>query len=184
MQVVIHGATDTKQDTKVVLKPSLNFMRKMQASFDSYYSDEPDNTPYPQHTPTTTKPQTPQIAVKQKNDLQEDKNTKKIVIETKNSMEDIKDAERRFEKNNSPALSLFLARQYYARKQYHKAYNYALITNQLDKEIEDSWLIFSKSLVKLGKKNKAIQALSEYIKYSHSSNAALLLDAIKTGKFQ
>ena len=99
-------------------------------------------------------------------------------------MQDILDAERRFKQHNSPALSLFLARQYYARKQYKKSYNYALITNQLDKEVEDSWLIFARSLVKLGKKEKAIKTLKEYIRYSNSTNAKLLLSEITNGKFE
>lgn len=58
------------------------------------------------------------------------------------------------------------------------------MTNQLDKNNEDSWLIFSRSLVKLGKPKQATKALSEYIKYSHSNNAEILLNDIATGKFK
>jgi hypothetical protein len=39
-------------------------------------------------------------------------------------------------------------------------------------------------LVKLGKKQKAIEALRAYIKVSNSNNARLLLDNIRTGKFK
>jgi len=70
------------------------------------------------------------------------------------------------------------------QRHYEKASNYALITNQLNKEIEDSWLIFAKSLVKRGKKEKAIQLLREYINKSHSTNAAILLNNIQSGEFQ
>ncbi len=91
---------------------------------------------------------------------------------------------KRFKKTNNPILSLFLAKQYYKRKEYYKAYNYALITNQIDSTIEESWIVFAKSLVKLGKKEKAIQTLRAYIASSRSTKAEILLNNILTGKFK
>jgi len=89
-----------------------------------------------------------------------------------------------FQKDRSPALSLFLAKKYYEIGDYHQAYNYALITNRMNKEIEESWLIFAKSLVKLNKKNKAIGILRKYIQKTHSSNAEILLQEIHAGAFK
>ncbi|WP_428737151.1 tetratricopeptide repeat protein [Sulfurimonas sp.] len=177
----------TTSTKKVVLKPSLEFIKNIEESSDGYYHNIPEeetfNTAYVDPKPKKN--------VQQKTDADEENEVvitsekpKKIVIAKETNMEDIKDAEKRFKQNNNPALSLFLAKQYYAKGDYSKSYNYALKTNQLDKDNEDSWLIFSRSLVKLGKPDLAKKALKEYIKYSHSSNAQLLLDDIMTGKFQ
>jgi len=99
-----------------------------------------------------------------------------ITIMKQDTTKDIQNILHRFQEERNPALSLFLAKKYYELGDYEKASNYALITNQLNKEIEDSWLIFAKSLVKRGKKEKAIQLLREYINKSHSTNAAILLN--------
>ena len=107
-----------------------------------------------------------------------------ITIMKQDTTKDIQNILHRFQEDKNPALSLFLAKKYYELGDYEKASNYALITNQLNKEIEDSWLIFAKSLVKRGKKEKAIQLLREYINKSHSTNAAILLNNIQSGEFQ
>jgi tetratricopeptide (TPR) repeat protein len=107
-----------------------------------------------------------------------------ITIKRRESQKDIQEVIARFQKNNNPALSLFVAKKYYELGNYKQAYNYALVTNKINSHIEQSWLIFAKSLVKLGKKEQAIRTLQEYIKYSHSSNAQVLLDEIQRGKFK
>ncbi|MDF1876038.1 hypothetical protein JHD48_09845, partial [Sulfurimonas sp. SAG-AH-194-I05] len=50
--------------------------------------------------------------------------------------------------------------------------------------IDESWIIFAKSLVKLNKKDKAIQVLNKYIQFSHSPSAKALLKNIKSGKIR
>jgi len=107
-----------------------------------------------------------------------------IIIERKETKNDINEIIKRFKKNHNPALSLFIAKKYYELGDYHKAYNYALITNQINEDIEDSWIIFAKSLVKMKKKNTAVKTLREYIRYSHSSSAEILLNEILSGKFR
>jgi tetratricopeptide (TPR) repeat protein len=91
---------------------------------------------------------------------------------------------KRFEKLKNPALSLFIAKKYYVKGNYQEAYNYALETNRLNPEIEESILIFSKSLVKLGKKEDAISTLKAYLNKSNSTEATILLDKIEKGKFK
>lgn len=110
--------------------------------------------------------------------------SKKINISKKNTQNDIAGVIKRFKKNSSPALSLFIAKKYYEIGDYHNAYNYALITNEINRDIESSWIIFSKSLVKLGKKEMAIKTLLEYTKESKSDAAKILLDEITSGKFK
>ena len=107
-----------------------------------------------------------------------------ITIMKQNTSKDIQNILHRFQEDKNPALSLFLAKKYYELGNYKQASNYALITNQLNQEIEDSWLIFAKSLVKMGKRKKAIKLLREYINKSHSTNASILLDNILSGEFQ
>jgi len=107
-----------------------------------------------------------------------------IKIVRQRTQKDIKEVIKRFEKNHNPALSLFIARQYYKIKEYKKAYNYALITNGINNDIEESWIIFAKSLVKLHKKNIAIKMLRKYIDHSNSYRATTLLDDIYSGQFR
>ncbi|MDA3947149.1 MAG: hypothetical protein PF439_10780 [Helicobacteraceae bacterium] len=90
---------------------------------------------------------------------------------------------RRFNNQANPALSLFIAKNYYDLGNYQESYNYALATNKLNPNIEDSILIFSRSLVKLGQKEKAIDTLESYIKKSGSYKAKMLLSEIKKGNF-
>ncbi len=91
---------------------------------------------------------------------------------------------KRFEKQKKPALSLFIAKKYYEQGNYQEAYNYALETNKINPEIEDSILIFCQSLVKLGNKEKAVATLQAYLQKSYSIQASILLNEIQTGKFK
>jgi hypothetical protein len=117
---------------------------------------------------------------------EENQSTKQasINITRKTTEDDLKNVIKRFNKSNNPALSLFIARKYYELGQYKKSYNYALITNEINSDIESCWIIFAKSLVKLNQKEKAIQTLKKYINHSGSSRATALLDRITTGKFE
>lgn len=92
-----------------------------------------------------------------------------------------KDVERRFEQTHDTDDSLFLAKSYYSKKNYKKAEYWALQTNKVNGNIEESWLIFAKSKVKLGRKNEAIHILTNYIKKSNSAEAQSLLNKIKKG---
>jgi len=92
-----------------------------------------------------------------------------------------KDVERRFEQSHDTDDSLFLAKSYYNKKNYKKAEYWALQTNKVNGNIEESWLIFVKSKVKLGRKNEAINILMNYIKKSNSAAAKNLLNKIKEG---
>ena len=106
-----------------------------------------------------------------------------MVIQRDDDMKDIQDVIARFKKNKNPALSLFVAKRYYKIGNYQQAYNYALITNELDNNIEDSWLIFAKSLYKLDQKDMAIKTLKAYIQESSSVKARITLDQMEKGTF-
>lgn len=172
---------------KIKLEPSLDFMKKMNNSANPYYRSEPSinnyNAPYEKPTQTEKKTITQKKEVVYE-EIRKEKTQQKINIKRQNTQNDIYDIIKRFKKNNNPALSLFVAKKYYELENYRQAYNYALMTNKINKEIETSWIIFAKSLVKLGKKDKATKTLKEYVKHSNSNRASILLDEIQSGKFK
>jgi len=204
------STTSIKENKTHVLKPSMNFMKNLQSETPHYYNYEEESikkqnkkrtyisqqkAPVEEYievqapvTETKTKPETPK---KVATPIQATTTTKivpevksQITIKRRESQNDIKDVIKRFQKNNNPALSLFVAKKYYELGNYRQAYNYALVTNKINNDIEESWLIFAKSLVKLGKKDQALKTLQEYINYSHSANAQVLFDEIQRGKFK
>lgn len=173
---------ERNDDQKLVLKPSLNFVNEIGDSMVTYYDDK---TVKPQTTkPKPVQKQEIKVPIKQKPNKVEEQPQNEITIKTKKVDNDLQEVIRRFKKTNNPVLSLFLAKKYYEMKKYNQSYNYALITNQLDSSIEMSWIIFAKSLVKLGQKDMAINTLKSYIKNSNSQTAAALLDEIQSGRFQ
>ena len=157
---------------KVVLQPSLNFI-------DNVVINKPETSKKKiikeKIIEVKPEPIIEKIPVEENVSLQ---------INKQNTSNDINLVIKRFKTNNNPALSLFIAKKYYEIGNFNQAYNYALITNQLNKDIEESWIIFSKSLVKLNKKDKAVEVLKQYVEYSNSSRAEILLSNIISGKFK
>lgn len=90
-----------------------------------------------------------------------------------------KDIEDRFYETREIEDSLFLARSYFNKGNYKKAEYWALQTNKVDDSIEESWLIFAKSKLKLGYKNEAIKILELYLKKYDSREAGRLLEKLK-----
>ncbi|WP_455756533.1 CDC27 family protein [Sulfurimonas sp.] len=179
-KVIVKSGT-TEQNEKLLITPSLKFLRNIQNDSQEYYNEEvivkkEKKIVQEQIVP---KPQVEEITPEE-----EVVKHNTIDITRQNTQEDIQHVIKRFKKSNNPALSLFVAKKYYELGEYNRAYNYALITNELNNNIEDSWIVFSKSLVKLGKKEKAIEILNKYVNNSHSSRAKILLDNIKSGKLK
>jgi hypothetical protein len=94
----------------------------------------------------------------------------------------IESVEENFSKSRSYYDSLYLARAYYKKGNYTKAQKWALVTNDINSKLEESWLIFAKAKAKLGKRSEAQQVLTAYIAKTHSSKAKALLRKIKKGK--
>ena len=177
-----------EEEDKVKLSPSLDFMKKMQNSIQPYYKNEVHSIEYQENNTlkkeslatNRTKIQNPQEQKEEASTIE----VNRINIHRENTKNDISEVIQRFEKSHNPVLSLFVAKKYYELGKYREAYDYALKTNNIDKNIDKSWIIFSKSLVKMGKKDKAVNTLKTYIRYSHSSSALILLNEIKAGKFK
>ncbi len=186
--------TTIERYEELKLKPSLSFMKKIQSSNFPYYQEEVNSKKTNAKKTNKQKEKTLDIAILETPTVESSALTKinndeeltdnRIVIDRHNAKDDINTIIKRFKKNNNPALSLFIAKKYYELGDYHNSYNYALITNQINNSIEDSWIVFSKSLVKLDKKDMAIKTLKDYIKDSYSNNAKILLDDIQSGKFK
>jgi len=176
---------------KVILSPSLNFMRRINTPVNIYTNEE--KIYHIKKIANKKEEPKEELIVEETIEIPIIKEKKEpLIIEKKSSLkitinkdqEDIKHVIKRFKVNNNPALSLFVAKKYYQLGDYHKSYNYALITNQLNNNIEASWIIFAKSLMKLNKKDMAINTLKKYIDNSHSPRAKILLDEIQSGKFK
>ena len=182
----------------VTLKPSMGFMHHIEEDISRQPErrpiDKPVYTappkPLPQRKIVKAEPIVEQPAMPVVTEVVEqpkkviDKPKSQISIITKENENDLKEVIKRFKKNKSPALSLFIAKRYYELGNYQKAYNYALTTNDINSEIEESWIIFAKSLVKLGQKEMAIKTLTTYSKEYDSTEAKILLEEIKKGSFK
>jgi len=176
----------TIKQKRVILSPSLDFMHNIKSENLAYYRDEKSSEPKKRQKKELVKKKhkvVKKIEKRKKAAITADKKSS-INIQRKDDEKDIKDVIKRFKTNHNPALSLFVAKKYYKLGVYDKAYNYALLTNEINNNIEASWIIFSQSLVKMNKKDKAIKTLKEYIAYSNSSRAKQLLDEILSGKFK
>ncbi len=171
------------EDNSLKLAPSLDFMKSMQHSTLPYYKEEPAIENEGVSVIIEEVQELEPVEEIQQEAVAEEE-IKQIIIKRRDASSDIRDIIKRFKKNNNPALSLFVAKKYYELGEYHKAYNYALITNQIDRDIDASWIIFAKSLVKLKQKDMAIKTLKQYLESSHSSSAKILLDEIISGKFK
>jgi tetratricopeptide (TPR) repeat protein len=112
---------------------------------------------------------------------EEPKTRKKIHFEMvdANTPRAYKEIESRFSFAPDPDDALFLARIYYKNGNYRKAAHWALETNKLNGNIEESWLIFARAKAKIGQKNEAIRVLSKYEKKSNSTEAKKLLKQLK-----
>ena len=189
----------TSPTKQIILTPSMNFMKHIQSE-----EQQPIYKTLHKKAPVVHKKSKPvkrTKVIQQQDQIEEEyidvthNQVKKvqrekveprhiISIERKDSEKDIQEIIGRFKQNNNPALSLFVAKKYYELGNYEQAYNYALITNGINNDIEESWIIFAKSLVKLHKRDMALKTLAEYIKYSHSGNAKILFNDIRSGKFK
>lgn len=188
---LIHESTPLKSEqvyenrevNNAPLKPSLHFMKEMQNSVEPYYTTQEERrVPTPTQEVESEKIQE-DVSEPIEREVDASQNIK-ISIQRRDTDNDIKEIISRFKKNNNPALSLFIAKKYYELENYEQSYNYALITNKINNNIESSWIIFTKSLAKMGKRDMAIKTLKEYVKQSPSSSAKILLNEIESGKFK
>jgi len=105
-----------------------------------------------------------------------------IQVTTRKNEVSAQDIEKRFRYAKDKDDALFLARYYYDKKAYKKALSWALETNKIDSDIEESWLIFGQAKARLGQRMEAIKVLQAYYDRTGSPKAQNLLDGIRRGK--
>ena len=111
--------------------------------------------------------------------IQSNPSNKTTSIKRDSATFNIHEIEERFTSNSNPHLGLYIARYHYDNGNYSEAYNYALKTNAINNTIDESWLIFTKSLIKLGRTEQAKKTLQLYIAQSNSEEAKNLLNSLK-----
>ncbi len=181
--------------TRKAMAPSLGFMQSMEEDALPYYAEEEPGTPVIEERVPEPVASIRAESVEAFEPVEEAEvpalpraveaaSPEHTVSITQKEADDLNDIVKRFKTNKSPALSLFLARRYYEMGEYQSAYDYSLKTNELDSDIEESWLIFTKSLVKLGQKEQALKVLNSYIGHSGSITAKTLFQNIESGTFK
>jgi len=104
---------------------------------------------------------------------------KKNIIITSEVIKPVGSIKKRFYKTNDISYALLISKKFFKQKRYQKALKWSLIANEIDNANEDSWIMFAKSKIKLGKKEDAVGALSAYLKEHHSAKVKALLDDIE-----
>lgn len=181
----------------MVLEPSMNFIQTMESVETPTESVpavakpmdqavvKPSNLPIP---PPVNKvlqlPSSENLPTPQKSSEKIVQDAQALTINRNESKIDIGELQKRFKETSNPSLGLFIARYSYDRGDYTEAYNYALKTNAINSHLDESWLIFAKSLVKIGKTDQAKKTLQLYISNSNSEPARALLDSIERGTFK
>jgi len=92
----------------------------------------------------------------------------------------IETMKKKFAMSKQPREALLLAKAFYSKKNYLKSEEWALRANKLNASLEESWYVFAKSKVKLGKRDEALKILISYYKQSHLPKAKALIMKIKT----
>ncbi len=113
-----------------------------------------------------------------------------IIVTDKDSLDDnnkifdtLSIVEDRYNKNNNYRDALYLADGYYEKGDYAISQKWALLSNSLNSNSEDSWLLFAKSKAKLGDYKVAEDILEAYLKENSSKKAEELLKKMQLGKF-
>jgi hypothetical protein len=105
------------------------------------------------------------------------KKSKRIII-TSGDVKSLSFIKKKFYATNNISFSLMISERFLKHKKYKKALKWAIISNEIDDKNEDSWILFAKAKMKMGKKQDAINALNAYLKDNHSTNVKNLLDDI------
>jgi hypothetical protein len=111
--------------------------------------------------------------------LEEEHNKTQLNIIGTSSVVAYEDVEKRFAQSHDIDDALFLANGYYKRGDYIKSAYWALETNKLDSNVEESIFIFVESKIKSGQVNEGISILKKYMKQSNSEEAKKLLFRIE-----
>jgi hypothetical protein len=178
-EAAVSPSSPTPEASSTLLEPSMDFIRSFQTTVPS---NEPPKATLQKNTQPVREPlPIPKLVTIPPPDSSDEKS---FSLNRNESKLDIDTLERRFKETSNANLGLFIARYHYDHGNYSEAYNFALKTNSISNKLEESWIIFAKSLVKLGKVEQAKKTLQFYITDSNSDAARALLDTIERGTFK
>ena len=81
----------------------------------------------------------------------------------------------KYNQKKSYSLAIYISKQYYFDSEYKSAGIWAKRANQLDRNKEEAWLYYAKSVSALGDIKKAKRILNVFLQYKDSTKAELLL---------
>ncbi len=81
----------------------------------------------------------------------------------------------KYNQKKSYALAIYITKQYYFDSDYKNSGIWAKRANQLDRNKEEAWLFYAKSVYALGDVDKAKRILNIFLQYKDSTKAELLL---------
>jgi len=121
-----------------------------------------------------------ELAVVNGNHLKKAKREKKkiVIVGTSNNYMSI--MKQKFEQNKNPRDAILIAKAYYNAGNYKKAEEWALIANDLNNNLDESWMIFAKSKDKMGRKREALKILVTYYNRSKSPKIKALIEKMKS----
>lgn len=151
------------QKTKKALRPWIDLAKR--SGLD--YTIVRDDCTHLSHTTPPTKPK-----AKPKQKAASHSSTPQVVLAKEPSASQL---EKLFAERHSYDLAIQIAKSYYNDGKYKKALAWAKKANALDREQEEAWILYAKSLKKMGEDEKARQILRVYLDYKESKNARKLL---------
>nr|MCR4942048.1 CDC27 family protein [Campylobacter sp.] len=114
--------------------------------------------------------------------LDEQKRQKpKITIKTKDISSTNDALKDKFKQTKDINSALNLARNYFEKREYTQALNWAMAANELDKNNKESWVIFAKAKYYLGQKQDALVALREFNSDKNLKDITLLIRKMQNG---
>lgn len=81
----------------------------------------------------------------------------------------------KYNQKKSYSLAIYITKQYYFDSDYKSSGIWAKRANQLDRNKEEAWLFYAKSVYALGDVQKAKRILNVFLQYKDSTKAELLL---------
>ncbi|MCJ7766360.1 MAG: tetratricopeptide repeat protein [Thiovulaceae bacterium] len=82
---------------------------------------------------------------------------------------------KKYEHHKSYNIAIYITKYYYDMGVYDKSFSWAKRANQLDRDQEDAWLFYAKSVYALGNSAKAKKILEVYLEYKKSQTVSMLL---------
>ena len=77
--------------------------------------------------------------------------------------------------------AIMIAKAYYNKKDFKNAAKWAKKANSIDREREEGWVLYAKSINALGQKERAVKILKIYLSFKPSEEARKLLMQFKRG---